>query len=170
MSLITNANSLILWQDLVRDAENSCAIHLNEKLETYLISLLTRYLNKPEMTKSVFATALLEALEDSNNNRYAQLRDVGDRCLLFAGLFPRIAEKRRVKLRYFVDVGQSAYYAIAATEDLFSTLALKFVPLMDVLQSIRQPPDMLPLEAYEQWQELGSQRAYQLLKSMTGHL
>lgn len=166
MSLITNENSLILWQDLVRDAEDSCAIQLNQDHEAYLVSLLSRYLDKPEMAKSVFATALLDALQDESAKRQTHLRDVGDRCLLFAGLFPRIAEKRRIKLRYFVEVGRSAYYAISATGDLFGSLAVKFVILMDVLQSIRQPPDMLPLEAYEQWQELGSQRAYRLLQSL----
>lgn len=165
MSLITNANSLILWQDLVRDAEDNCDIQLNQELEAYLVSLLSRYLNKPEMTKTVFATSLLEALQDDSTHRLAHLRDVGDRCLLFTGLFPRIAQKRQVKLSYFVDVGRSAYYAVSTTGDLFGSLAIKFVILMDVLQSIRQPPDMLPLEAYEQWQELGSQRAYRLLQS-----
>lgn len=168
MSLITHENSQLLWQDLVRDAEDTCDIRLNQELETYLVSLLSRYLNKPEMTQSVFATALLEALQAEDVKRQTYLRDVGDRCLLFAGLFPRIAQKRHVKISYFVDVGRSAYYAISATGDLFGSLAIKFVILMDVLQSIRQPPDMLPLEAYEQWQELGSKRAYQILKSLTG--
>lgn len=166
MSLIINVNSLVLWQDLVRDAEDNCDIQLNKELEAYLVSLLSRYLNKPEMAKTVFATALLEALHEQTTKRQVYLRDVGDRCLLFAGLFPRVAQKRRVKLSYFVDVGRSAYHAISATSDLFDSLAVKFVTLMDVLQSIRQPPDMLPLEAYEQWQELGSQRAYQLLQSL----
>ncbi len=167
MSLITNENSLILWQDLVRDAEDTCEVELNQELEAYLVSLLSRYLNKPEMAKSVFATALLDALQEESARRQTHLRDVGDRCLLFAGLFPRVAQKRHVKISYFVDVGRSAYYAISATGDLFGSLAVKFVILMDVLQSIRQPPDMLPLEAYEQWQELGSRRAYQILKSLT---
>lgn len=169
MSLITSSDSITLWQNVVRDAEINCSIKLNRELEAYLVSLLSRYTNQPEMTKSVFATALLDALQNDTNKRATQLRDVGDRCLLFTGLFPRIAQKRRVKLRYFVDVGRTAYHAISTRSDLFGILAIQFVSLMDVLQSIRQPPDMLPLEAYEQWQELGSQRAYQLLKKMVSY-
>jgi len=167
MSLITSSSdSIKLWQDVVREAEASCAIRLQQDLEIYLVSLLSRYTNKPEMTKTIFAISLLEAMQDDSNQRSTQLRDVGDRCLLFAGLFPRVAQKRQVKLRYFVDIGRGAYYAIS-TMEIFGSLALKFVSLMDILQAIRQPPDMLPLEAYEQWQELGSKRAFQLLKNMS---
>ena len=96
------------------------------------------------------------------------MKEVGDHCLLFAGLFPRAAEKRLVKISYFVGLGQGAYSTISqCTDDLYGLLALQFVVLTDVLQSIRQGYDLLPLEAYEQWNDTGSQRALRILQEYT---
>ncbi|MBV9576255.1 MAG: hypothetical protein JO149_06495 [Gammaproteobacteria bacterium] len=166
MSLFTHDNVLVLWQDVVKQAENHCLIELDPNLETYLISLLMRYTTKPEMTQQIFATAFLEALQLQENQRKICLQKIGDECLLFAGLFPHAIEKRHVNIAYFVDIGRSAYLTVSNTaHDLYWSLALRFVVLMDVLQSIRQHTDLLPLEAYEQWNEVGSQRAFRILQS-----
>lgn len=168
MSLLTGTTSLVLWHDAIKQAEDRCAIALKEDLESYLVSLLIRYINKPEIAKQVFATAFLEAMQLQENQRHFSLQTVGDQCLLFAGLFPHAAESRHVKVSYFVKIGQAAYLSVSeTTNDLFKSLALQFVVLMDVLQSIRGYPDLLPLDAYEQWQELGSQRALRMLKEYT---
>lgn len=168
MNLLTNNNPVDLWQDVIKHAEGRCSIALREELETYLISLLIRYTNKPEVAKQIFATAYFEAFRLHQNERKTSLQHVGDQCLLFAGLYPHVAEKRHVKISYFVDMGRSAYAGVSGkAHDLYWTLAFQFVALMDVLQSIRQYPDLLPLEAYEQWEEVGSQRALQILREYT---
>lgn len=168
MTLIINDSSLILWHEVIKTAENRCSISLNDDLEAYLISLLIRYSNKPEVAQQIFAKAYLEALQKRSNQRNESLQTVGDKCLLYAGLFPHHAEKRHVKITYFVDLGRSAYAGISKTaNDLYWALALQFVALMDVLQSIRQSPELLPIEAYEQWDKLGSKRAFQVLQSYT---
>ena len=157
---------MALWQDVIKTAENQCAILLDEELEVYLISLLMRYIDKPEVTKQIFAETFIEAIHQQEMQRKLTMQNVGDQCLLFAGLFPLNAEKRHVNLKYFVEIGRSAYATISKTsEDLFWTLSFQFVPLMDVLQSIRQTPDLLPLQAYEQWNDLGSKRAFNILQS-----
>lgn len=169
MSLLINKSSLALWYEVVKTAENRCSVALQDELEAYLISLLIRYINKPEIAKQIFATAFLKAMQLRKIERNISLQHLGDQCLLFAGLFPHVAEKHHVKVSYFVDIGQSAYIEISnTTNDLFSSLALQFVALMDVLQSIRPSPDLLPLEAYDQWNEVGSQYALRILKEYTG--
>ena len=168
MGLLVSTTSSILWHDVIKHAEDRCSITLQEELETYLVSLLMRYTNKPEVAKQVFATAFLETLHLTERERNVALQHVGDQCLLFAGLFPRAAEKRRVKISYFVDLGRSAYAGVSGKQtEPFGSLALQFVMLMDVLQSIRQVPDLLPMEAYDQWMEVGSQRAYKILQAYT---
>ncbi len=165
MQLLTSHNSLILWRDVVKFAENRSSIVLNEDLEAYLVSLLIRYTNKPEVAQQIFASSFLQAMQKGQNQRNTALRDVGDGCLLVAGLFPHTADKKHVKISYFVDLGRSSYAAISlAANDLFYSLALQFVAMIDVLQSIRENVSMLPLEAYEQWTEIGSQRALQILQ------
>lgn len=165
MGMVITDSSLAVWHDLVQSAENRCSLHLKDELESYLVSLLMRYLNKPEVAKKVFAVALMEALQQQEYLRTQGLLDVGDQCLLYAGLFPRSAEKKRVKVVYFVDIGRAAYSAVSkTTNDIFSSLSMDFVVMMDILQSIGLHPDLLPLEAYEQWNELGSKRSLQILR------
>lgn len=168
MDLLTSSTTSVLWHDVIRHAEDCCSITLQDELEAYLVALLIRFTNKPEVAKQILATAFLEALQRHQFERQLSLQQVGDQCLLFAGLFPRAAEKKHVKISYFVSVGRSAYSSISKkTNDLYGSLAVHFVPLMDVLQSIRAYPDLLPLEAYEQWNLLGSKRAFKILEQTT---
>ena len=170
MNIMTRANSLVLWEEVVKEAEKDCAVKLEHELEAYLTSLLFHYTDKPAALSGVLATSFLKALQSTPHQRDYSLQQVGDQCLLLTGLFPRAANRRCVRIRYFVDLGQTAYSAISKANGLnglYRDLSVQFVLLMDILQSIRQFPDLLPLEAYEQWHELGSQRAYRLLQSYT---
>lgn len=168
MGLMTDETPIILWQDVIKDAEDRCAIYLKNDIEAYLVTLLLRYTNKPEVVKQVIATTFLRAQQLGREERYITLQQVGDQCLLFAGLFPQSAHKKQVKISYFVDMGRSAYAAISnQTNDLHALLALQFVAMIDVLQSIRYYSDLLPLEAYEQWADVGSQRAFRFLQEYT---
>ena len=168
MDLLTSSTPLGLWQEVIKHAENRCSVSLKGELEAYLISLLMRYTNQANVSQYISAIEFLKAMHVHHAERQVSLQRVGDQCLLFTGLFPRLAEKRHVKINYFVDVGRSAYAAIShTTNDLYGSLALQFVVLMDVLQSIRPHSDLMPLEAYEQWEELGSQRALKTLQKYT---
>lgn len=156
---------IILWQDEVRLAEERCQVRLHRDLEDYLAQLLQRFAQRPDLAKSVIATEFLQALQEPTIARRFALAEVGDQCLLLSGLFPGVAEKRHVSVRYFVDLGRSAYAHISiTTSDLYALLAQQFVMLMDILQSLNQQHILLPLEAYELWQELGSKRALKLLR------
>ncbi len=168
MNLLTNTTTLALWHDVITQAQHRCDVSLDKELESYLILLLDRYTNKPELLKQIIATAFLDALQLKRQQREVSLQHVGDQCLLFTGLFPHMIEKRHVKMSYFVDLGRSAYASMfSGSNVIFNTLAVEFVLLMDVLQSVRQCSELLPLQAYEQWHELGSQRAYRILQSYT---
>ncbi|HSW69745.1 MAG TPA: hypothetical protein VLI69_06305 [Gammaproteobacteria bacterium] len=172
MGIVTSVTSTALWHDIVLEAEQSCSVALKEDLESYLVFLLMRYVNKPEMIKHIIALKFLQGNELTAARREVALRDVGDNCLLFAGLFPRIAESRLVRLSYFVKIGQAAYVGISKkSNDLYDHLSSQFVPLMDVLQAIPQHskkhPDLLPLEAYELWNDTGSRRALAILRQYT---
>ncbi len=172
MSIVTGPTSTALWHEIIHQAEQSCAVTLKEELESYLVFLLMRYINKPEFVKQIMALEFLQGMQEFSVKQESLLREVGDKCLLFAGLFPRIAENRLVRLSYFVKIGQAAYVKISKkTNDLYDDLGHQFVPLMDILQSIRHYtqncPNLLPLEAYEIWNDTGSQRALAILKYYT---
>lgn len=164
MPLVTKETTIALWQDVILQAEGRCDVRLTEELEVYLISLLSRYMDRPDIAHKVFATAFLESIQMQERQRAVSLQHVGDQCLLVAGLFPQLANRKQVKISYFVDLGRSAYATISHTaNDLYWSLAYQFVAMMDVLQSIKKESDLLPLDAYNQWDELGSKRAWQVL-------
>ena len=172
MTIILNSTPTALWYDIIHDAEATCAITLKQELESYLVLLLTRYTNQPDVVKSIMATEFLAGVKLTHKQREAALHEVGDKCLIITGLFPKMAEKRLVKISYFVNIGRTAYSTVSQNNtDLYSSLARHFVPLMDILQSIRryakEYPDLLPLQAYELWNETGSQRALNVLKQYT---
>lgn len=155
---------IIMWRDAVKRAEDRCDVHLHEEIESYLVSLLIRFTNQPELASKVMAQEFLRAMQEKDLLRRTTLAEVGDQCLLFSGLFPGAAEKRLVTVGYFVDIGRSAYSTISnKASDLYGNLAVQFVTLMDVLQSLNERHVLLPFEAYSQWQELGSARSYHIL-------
>lgn len=171
--LILHPTETTQWQALLHEAQAACSLQLTEDLESYLVFLLMRYATHPGLATSVVGVDFLESYHKIGQNRQVLLRDVGDKCLLFSGLFPGHARRRKVKVSYFVGLGQSAYNALSSEDsvsqaDLFATLCQDFVVLMDILQATRetsmQIKDLLPLEAAELWHETGSQRAKEMLE------
>ena len=132
-----------LWQDVVREAEARAGRTLDESLESYLVFTLLRHQRDEQLGHRIMALDWLQTLERSARWREHGLRDVGDRCLLLAGLYPEQASRRRVGLDYFVDIGRSAYDDLASAlrvglADLFSELARAFTELVRVLLEIRK--------------------------------
>lgn len=174
--ILDQPGNISQWQALVAEAEELSGVQLGEELESYLVFTLMRYLRRPEMAQRILALDFLEAFQQSHPRRNEALRDVGDQCLLFSGLFPRRAERRRVRVSYYVKLGRSAYQNLAdslsKTADLFALLAKDFIAAMDTLQAIRvlgqQTTGLLPVQAYELWQDTASRQAYAELVRQTG--
>jgi hypothetical protein len=162
--LILKPSPTALWQTLVAEAEDTVSIHLNEELESYLVFLLMRFVKDPEILKSVLATDFLTSLKKLRHEP-EELRAVGDKCLLFSGFFPGRAKHCRVRVSYFVKLGQSAYGSLSllpasSQAALFAKLRLHFVCLMDILHTIRDnkhDDNFLDLlQAEELWQDTHS--------------
>lgn len=176
-SAIQPETSTAQWHRLVTDAEAEMGIQLDEDLESYLVFLLMRFTARPDIADSIMALDYLQGIQASGLWQQEQMRDVGDKCLLYAGFFPKRAEKRLVKISYYVDMGRSAYAHLAhqsmtAVANLFSQLAQEFVAIMDTLQAIQQiNPDramqLSPIEAAELWQDTGSRQAQKTMACYT---
>jgi len=104
------------------------------------------------------------------------LRDVGDKCLLLAGFFPGRAIKKRVRVSYFVNLGQSAYFTLSNfpelnISELYAKLCTHFVGLMDILYSVHtlnQEGKLIDLiQAEELWQDTKSVYALNHLRKST---
>jgi len=142
---------LELWQELVRDGERQANIELGESVQSYLVFVLMRYLRDGALAAHVLALDWLDASECTGQARADALRDVGDRCLLIAGRFPRLAERRHVGADYFNTLGSGAYLgaaeaARAGYSTLFHELARAFGAMVRVLDSLpRRGAVLLPM-------------------------
>jgi hypothetical protein len=174
--LILQPTETAQWQALVKEAEQHSHLTLSEDLESYLTFLLIRFTGKPEMAKSVLALDFLHSLEQAGSKKLAALRDVGDQSLLVAGFFPGRAQKKHVRISYFVKLGQNAYSSLADLSKqnigkLYTELCEGFVGLMDLLQMIREQADatvaLTPLQAEELWSDLASPHALAVLQRHT---
>lgn len=141
--ILTDTAATALWHDVIRDAERNGAAPLDDDAESYLVFLLMRHLRDAELGARVFALDYLDALNAAPTPREQRLRDVGDRCLLIAGLYPHQAQRRLVGLDYFLNLGAQAYGDLAvaarhALAELYARLAASFARLVRVLVEVRR--------------------------------
>ncbi|PWK87752.1 hypothetical protein [Fulvimonas soli] len=131
-----------VWQALVLEAAERAGHPLDEAQESHLVFVLLRYQNYAALLSHVHGVDWMEALSRVGSARADALRDVGDRCLLVAGLFPGLAERRRVTVDYFIDIGRSAYHGVAgatrqAYAALYEQLARSYRELVATLNAMR---------------------------------
>jgi hypothetical protein len=153
--ILTDLPQMALWTDLVREAEAGAATRLDEELESYLVFLLMAHTRDVSLHARTVAIDYLLAKARSGALRRQELRDVGDRCLLLAGLYPEQAERRMVDIGYFLEFGSSAYRELSAAlsagfADLYRYLAEAFARLARVLMELRRyTRDIAPLLLHE---------------------
>lgn len=177
MQLALNPSETALWHTLVCDAESLAKTTLNEEMESYLVFMLMRFMQDAQLSGRVIALDYLQSFHAHGQAQREQLQEVGDSCLILSGLFPHRAERRQVRISYFVGLGRSAYFNIAEQLEnslgkMFAELSSNFVQMMDVLQAVHQighnEPLLEPLQSLELWQETGSRHAYRQFQSSTG--
>lgn len=140
--LILHPTDISQWHALVNEAQASTRLILNESTESYLVFLLMRFAQGPKLLESVVALDFLESWHKPRTLQKELLRDVGDKSLLFCGLFPGLAQKRHVSLNYFSDLGQAAYLTVgelheAKSGGLYFELSSEFLRLQQILQAMR---------------------------------
>lgn len=141
-NLILHPTDISQWHALVSEAESSTQIALNENIESYLVFLLQRFVQTPQLAESILATDFLESMASFGKKHIEQLIVIGDKSLLLAGLFPGIAVRRNVNIEYYTDMGQAAYLSASALQkkpkaDLYLELSKHFPNMQSILQAIR---------------------------------
>lgn len=142
MGAIRHGSAAELWQAELREAAARAGAPLGEAQESYLVFVLLRHQRDAHLLARIQALDWLHAQACTGSARADALRDVGDRCLLIAGLYPALAERRRVSAEYFVDLGRGAYQGVAdacrdAYAALFAQLAAQYRALVRVLRGVR---------------------------------
>jgi len=132
-----------VWQELVQEAARHAGHPLDEARESHLVFVLLRFQRDAQLLSHTHGMDWLAALERVGTARTDSLRDVGDRCLLVAGLFPQLAERRRVSVGYYIDIGRAAYQGVADTSRrayaaLYEQLAASYRELVRTLSTMRR--------------------------------
>ena len=171
-------SSLSAFYTLVEEARKSSTTPLSEDLQSYLVLLLLRFMKMTQLVDSIFALDFLENIKKSNRESLQILREIGDKCLLFSGLFPNRAKHRLVNVSYYVKLGQNAYLALShhshtQLATFYENLSRQFVPLMDILHLIREMDSHTKeksldlLTAEDLWSQTNSLHALKILKNST---
>lgn len=141
-NLILHPTDISQWYALVTDAQAFTQLALDENIESYLVFLLQRFSQTPQLLESVLATDFLEAMHVAGKQQIESLRAVGDKSLLLCGLFPGIATRRHLSLDYYTGMGRSAYLTVSELHErsesqLYYKLSESFIHLQKILQAIR---------------------------------
>lgn len=141
-NLILHPTDTSQWYHLVNEAQASTQLVLNENTESYLVFLLMRFARTTDLIESIVAIDFLESMMAMKKLKTELLTQVGDKCLLLAGMFPGIANRRGLALNYFTDMGQVAYSSVASIEDhaaakLYIELSEAFLVMQQILQAMQ---------------------------------
>ena len=139
--LILHPTDMSQWYTLVCEAQASTNLLLNENIESYLVFLLMRFSQTTQLIESIMALDFLEAMHLSEKQQIKILRDIGDKNLLFCGLFPGMALKHHVGIDYFRAMGQAAYLSASELEYnsdaiLYAQLSTQFIKMQQILQAM----------------------------------
>ena len=140
--LILHPTDTSQWHALVNEAQALTRLLLNENTESYLVFLLMRFSQSTQLIESVIALDFLESMHVPGQRQVERLREVGDKSLLFCGLFPGMAVKRHVRLDYYSEMGQAAYLSVGELQDsesadLYFQLSAQFITMQQILQAMR---------------------------------
>ena len=166
------------FKELVESAVSRQQIRANELTTYYLVDLLCRFMRPDQRIPfsddpgEPLALRLRRALESGGLEQRARLRNLGDFSLFMSGFFSDSFRRRAVDVDYYVSMGAYAYGSLSRREadafgEVFSELARKFVPYMDVLSEVSEHSGVRSstyvLRLYEKWLRTGSPRDGQRL-------
>ncbi|VAX01860.1 hypothetical protein MNBD_GAMMA22-177 [hydrothermal vent metagenome] len=173
MPTILVESNIAQWHRLVLEAQEITQTPLSEDLESYLVFMLMRNMKNSNINSKVMAMEYINSIKSHGSERELRLREVGDQCLLFSGLFPQRAQRRHMKVKYYVDLGRTAYLHLAddltaGVARLYQQLSDSFIYIMDTLLAIRSMTEKQQehdvLLAFELWQDLKSQYSFDILQ------
>lgn len=161
------------WRLLLGQAEALTGYVLDRDTGDYLVQLLIRTATQPRLLSGLLALDRLTQ-QAAGASRLAHLRDIGDQCLLFAGLFPHEAAERNVRVSHFISLGRTAYRQaddLLGQSSVFGQICDGFVALLELLHAMRELGEgcvrLTPLHAFELWDDTGSDRALRYIRSFT---
>lgn len=178
----------VFFRERVESAQQAKAVELHPWTTAYLAQLLVRAGRTPELYREDTPTTLAEmhlgAVGAPRHEAIRRYRHLGDHALTVAGYFSESLRSRAVGVRYYVEMGEAAYYQVAdlgqtgpfATsardpwQATFLELAHRFRACLGLLADIAErdvaegTQDVM--RVYERWLETRSEHAARRLAEL----
>jgi hypothetical protein len=124
---------------LIKEAEQSLTVNLEQNVEAYVVHLFAHFLDKPNVNTEPLGVKLLSAAVLPMPQRKQILKSVGDECLLIDAM--EWNKRRWPSDTYYAEIGCSAYmsraYIQQPVEEVFDNLAVEFNAASKVLRKCR---------------------------------
>ena len=177
------------FKDSIDSAMATNKVVMDDHTTHYVVNLLTLFSRSEAFFESgaeglqlkPLAMMFAESLDATTEvERNAVLQRLGDVSLFVAGFFSDGLQLAAVDMDYYVYMGCGAYHSLSINMQgtnrgrafgvVFSELAEKFQPMVDVLNEVREAArtttDEDVLRLYEVWLKTGSTRAARLLREL----
>lgn len=123
----------LVFYEVIQETKIRSGYHIPEDLESYLVMLLSYYMDRPAyLPAESFAEAYLKLKNPANHCA----KELGDTCLFMTGMFPTYGSKHGLDRKYFSNIGIGSYELAAESmhKELFSNLARHFNLLSEFIE------------------------------------
>ncbi|HEY7725815.1 MAG TPA: hypothetical protein VH880_10800 [Anaeromyxobacteraceae bacterium] len=175
-TLVVDQSPREFFREAVSSALSSRRLRIQGETELYLVNLLASNLEVrgPDPGAEGFedeplAFILARALEGDREQRYREMKRLGDTALFLSGFFSDHLARTPVGARYYAAMGEQAYGSLAEgrlgsrrVEALYDELARRFGDFADLFAEIAELSDLRSnrglVRLYQRFLVTGSQR------------
>ncbi|APJ03092.1 hypothetical protein [Silvanigrella aquatica] len=166
---MTEVNPKQFFHEMVVEAQERQNLKLSENVEFYIVNLLCAYLRTAESddNEDCLALILKKALESPFAEKIALYKKLADTSLYFSGFFQEYFNRKSFNIRYYVNMGESAYGELSnllrgkstyqsTMSRIYSEMSKSFLKAVDILldiseQTSQQGNERTILSIYDAW-------------------
>jgi len=181
-SLVVDQSCTEFFREAVTSALSSRQLRIQAETEFYLVNLLASHLEVRGRAPGAegfedepLALILARALEGDPEQRYREMKRLGDTALFLSGFFSDHLARTPVGARYYAAMGEQAYGSLAVSrlgsrvfEALYEELARRFGDFVDLFAEIAELSELRSnrglVRLYERFLLTGSQRVADRLR------
>lgn len=125
--------------EVVLEGECRAGVTLSQEVESYLVHVIARYFDKPNVNKDPIAIKMLSAMNLPKSQKRQKLQEVAEECLLIDGF--GYGRNNWPSKEYYVSMGQIAYGNIAYIERppeiFYENIATEFKTISKVIRKLK---------------------------------
>ncbi len=178
MDLVPHSSVTEFFREVLLEAIRHQEVQASESAEYYLVNLLAAFAHTSVDSEPLGVKLAEGAAEMNREARVRRLKDVGDTSLYVSGFFADSLNNKLVDVRYYIQIGESAYRELARDfrgrkrdlfGDVYDELGEKFESFVDVLAEVSERSAITSntgvVQLYERWRRTKSERVAKQLRA-----